>query len=262
MSVQAREWVWHHSKAKDTELLLLAIAEHMRDDPRAGAWPSQSRLAAMINRSVRQVQRLAKGLEERGLLAIAANGGLQRGEGRRPDLYRFPELLTAAELGDTQVSGNSSELGDTQVSGNSRACQPELRDIAVSELGDTAMSELGDIWMSPEQREQIEQRGGRRADALPPSPLPEFLDHCKEHRHIAVPPPCRACGRQRKANAAGRGADVSRPRRRKPWCEQGSCNRKTRRLDEPAGAKCPRCHPDIAGWADGNETVTTIGRTP
>ncbi len=85
MSIRAREWVWHHSKTEGAELLLLlAIAEHTRDDPKVGAWPSQERLAAMTRKSVRTVQRITDRLTERGLLRVAPYGGPQQGEGRRP----------------------------------------------------------------------------------------------------------------------------------------------------------------------------------
>jgi helix-turn-helix protein len=232
VSIRAREWVWEHSKAEGTDLLLmLAIAEHTRDDPRVGAWPSQERLAKKIRKTARQVRRITDKLEGWGELTVVPNGGPQRGEGRPPHLYHLPGLIAAAELPDTQTSGNS----DRQA--------PELPDIS-GELPDIAMTELPDTAMSGEEKEPREEEGeARERDPSPPSPE-AFPDNCDEHRHDPHPPKCWACKRTREANERRRAGQPQQPTR-SPWC--GHCDESTRQLDTEPVTRCPRCHPLAIG---------------
>ncbi|MGH3433096.1 MAG: helix-turn-helix domain-containing protein [Thermocrispum sp.] len=75
MSIKVMNWVWEHSQAAGTELLmLLAIADHADDDGR-NAWPSRARLAAKTRLDERTVRRVIKRLEKAGLLRIVRGHG-------------------------------------------------------------------------------------------------------------------------------------------------------------------------------------------
>ncbi|MGH3450223.1 MAG: helix-turn-helix domain-containing protein [Haloechinothrix sp.] len=76
MSIKVMNWVWEHSDAAGTELLmLLAIADHADDDG-TNAWPSRTTLAAKTRLDERTVRRVIKRLEAAGQLRV------QRGHGR------------------------------------------------------------------------------------------------------------------------------------------------------------------------------------
>lgn len=73
MSIKAMSYVWKHSKASGSELLLLlALCDHASDD--GYCWPSIDTLAKKIRMSMRSVMRFIQSLEERGeLYAIREN---------------------------------------------------------------------------------------------------------------------------------------------------------------------------------------------
>ena len=75
MSLKAMNWVWDHSPAVGTELLvLLAIADNA-DDAGANAYPSTDTLARKTRLDTRTVQRVIRRLEERGHVVVDRGGG-------------------------------------------------------------------------------------------------------------------------------------------------------------------------------------------
>jgi len=84
VSLKAMNWVWDHSPAAGTELLvLLAIADNA-DDAGANAYPSTDTLARKTRLDTRTVQRVIRRLEERGHVAV------DRGGGRAANRYSMP----------------------------------------------------------------------------------------------------------------------------------------------------------------------------
>lgn len=70
MSVGVMSWVWKHSEARGTQLLvLLAIADHCQDDGH-GAYPGIESLAAKCRMSPRAVQDNIYRLQESGELGV------------------------------------------------------------------------------------------------------------------------------------------------------------------------------------------------
>lgn len=70
------------------KLLLVGIANHDGD---GGAWPSTATLATYVGVSVRQVQKLLRKLEERGLVTVElqAGGTVKMRADQRPNLYHL-----------------------------------------------------------------------------------------------------------------------------------------------------------------------------
>ena len=86
MSNDARDWAWSlPDLPTPTRLLLLALAEHVRDG--ATCFPGQARLAAMCSVSDRQVRNLLQQLRGRGLITVENRPG--QGGGRKSNLYRL-----------------------------------------------------------------------------------------------------------------------------------------------------------------------------
>ncbi len=87
------------------KLCFVGMANHDGD---GGCWPSVSTLATYVGVSPRQVQRLIRALEEKGLVVTEQNGGGSRKtpDHRRPNLYRLTyEGVTPTSPGDTDVTG-------------------------------------------------------------------------------------------------------------------------------------------------------------
>ena len=70
------------------KLLLVGIANHDGD---GGAWPAIATLATYVGVTPRQVQKLLRKLEERGLLSIEvqAGGTTKTRSDQRPNLYHL-----------------------------------------------------------------------------------------------------------------------------------------------------------------------------
>lgn len=106
MSIKVMTWVWDHSTAVGTELLmLLAIADHASDDGR-DAWPSIKTLARRTRLGERTVQRVLKRLADEGQLIIYPGGG------RRSNHYEIPMTSDSTEL-STPLSDRHPRQNDT-----------------------------------------------------------------------------------------------------------------------------------------------------
>jgi len=81
MSIRVMNWVWEHSTAKGSELLLLLAIADAADDQGRNAFPSIGTLAAKTRMCRRTVQRLVVKLEDDGHLI------LRRAGGRRANTY-------------------------------------------------------------------------------------------------------------------------------------------------------------------------------
>jgi predicted ArsR family transcriptional regulator len=86
MSCDARDWAWSlPDLPPSTRLLLLALAEHVRDG--VTCFPGQTRLAAMCGVTERQLRNLLHELRDRGLVTVEHRPG--QGGGRKSNLYRL-----------------------------------------------------------------------------------------------------------------------------------------------------------------------------
>ena len=89
MSVEAIAIAINHSQAQGlARMVLVGIANHDGD---GGAWPSIATLATYVGVTPRQVQKLLRKLEERGLLSIEvqAGGTTKTRSDQRPNLYHL-----------------------------------------------------------------------------------------------------------------------------------------------------------------------------
>lgn len=75
MSIKVMNWVWEHSTAKGSELLLLLAIADTADDRGRNAFPSIATLAGKTRMSRRTVQRLVVKLETDGHLVLRREGG-------------------------------------------------------------------------------------------------------------------------------------------------------------------------------------------
>lgn len=105
MSVRAQNWVWEHSPAAGTELLMLLALADAADDYGRNAFPSVATLARKTRMTRRSVQRLLARLVEAGHIEVRKAGG------RRSNTYTLvldppPErtMSTATERGSEAVS--------------------------------------------------------------------------------------------------------------------------------------------------------------
>ena len=86
MSIEAMTICLNHSRAKGTaKVVLLGIANHINPD-NDGAWPSQERLAAYANVSVRSVREATQQLIDLGEITVQVAGGQSKNQ-YRPNLY-------------------------------------------------------------------------------------------------------------------------------------------------------------------------------
>ncbi|KKL24574.1 hypothetical protein LCGC14_2413960 [marine sediment metagenome] len=75
MSIKVMEWVWEHSPAKGSGLLvLLAIADHANADG-TGAWPSLESLSSKTRLSERSVRYILRDLEGLGCITTECQQG-------------------------------------------------------------------------------------------------------------------------------------------------------------------------------------------
>lgn len=102
--------VWRTDLPPTTKLVLLAVADHASRDG-TNAWPSLATLSEMSGVSVRQVRRILRDLEERGMLEVED----QRGgtTDTRPD--RRPNRYTVVLDGRTSMSARAAEREDIGV---------------------------------------------------------------------------------------------------------------------------------------------------
>jgi hypothetical protein len=108
MSVRVMSWVWEHSPAAGTDLLvLLAIADNA-DDSGGNAWPSIATLGRKCRISPRTVQRSIRKLELDGLLQVDEQGG--RGGSNR---YRLVIDTPRQSVTPVKLTPRQNDTGDT-----------------------------------------------------------------------------------------------------------------------------------------------------
>lgn len=89
MSTTVQGWVWNHSRARQSTLLIaIALAEHAHHDG-SGAYPSIATLALKARCSERQVQRAIRDLVALGEITIDPNAGP-----RGVNVYTFTLTVT------------------------------------------------------------------------------------------------------------------------------------------------------------------------
>lgn len=211
-------WLWEHSTASGTELLVLLAIADAADDQGGNAWPSTATIARKCRISDRTVQRIVARLVDAGQLEVKPNAGragtnlfrvlMRRQKPTEPTTAPAPEVTP--EHPDTtpdRLTGVTDRRGDngvttppTPVSGEPSLNRP----------------------LPPYPR----QAGGAAGCS------PETKPH----------PNCRGCG----TNA--RAVRDAKRRRRPPWC--GRCVQATRMTDDDRPRRCPTCHPSTAPNGD------------
>lgn len=132
MSVQATSWVWEHSTAQGTVLLVALAMADAANREGGSSYQSVATVAAMVRVSERTVQRALRWLEEAGEIEVEAEAGRHRATS-----YRFPRMsdpwVTSASPMESWVTSGAS--GVTPVT-----------------LGVTSGVARGDTAMSPEPK--------------------------------------------------------------------------------------------------------------
>ncbi|MQA63912.1 MAG: hypothetical protein GEU86_21155 [Actinophytocola sp.] len=278
MSIKVMTWVWDHSPAVGTELLmLLAIADHAGDDGR-DAWPSVKRLAQRTRLDERTVRRVLKRLTSHGHLIVDAGGG------RRSNHYEIPMTSENAELSTPLADchlwqnatpgkspghpGQSARAALTQLrqgtpdtavspepSSNrplppsQGAAEPRLRVVGGGDGGGgidprvvEVLTGLGPDWtLTPKQR--------RRMAPMVAAALSSGWTTRALAEHLAANP---GGVKSPAAVLAARLEDLPAPAstsaaERPKWC--GECDEATRHRERSDGRveRCPTCHPTRAG---------------
>lgn len=127
MSIKVQSYVWEHSKAKGSALLLLlAIADHSHDDGK-GAYPGLERLANKCRQTVRNTQILIRKLEEMGELGVSYGTGPHGTNEYTIPMggEKFSPLKTSAPGGEKQVHQISPEPSLTIIKPLSQSGAPE-----------------------------------------------------------------------------------------------------------------------------------------
>lgn len=119
MSNTALTWAWEQAAGSAAaKAVLVALAEHADDT--GCAWPSQQRLAAMTEQSVRSVIRHLAHLEHTGLIQRTTRTR-STGRGRATDHYRLHLNRPAADPADVPGPGDTAQAeqaeGDPGASG-------------------------------------------------------------------------------------------------------------------------------------------------
>ncbi len=125
MGLAATKWVWWQSRATGIpKLVLLAIADHASDE--GVAWPGVARLAGMVGKSPRTVQRCLEELEALGDLKREIHGAnlSHRRHSYQPNLYRIP----------------IGEIRNPDSPGGSRAVVTETTPLAAQEVSNLTSS--------------------------------------------------------------------------------------------------------------------------
>jgi len=275
-------WVWEHSSAKGSELLLLLAIADAADDQGRNAFPSISTLAAKTRMSRRTVQRLVVKLEDDGHLILRRAGGRRANTyevvlGRPPEPSPQPvddppepspagDKMTPRQsvTGDRLTPPNGDNLSPQGchshvTPGVSQLCHP-THPVPVLDppppAPSTTSNSGGGGNSKPETDEPdrvLEQLGAewrlgtRSAERLRPA-LRSALASGWTADTLAAELGKGADGvRSPYAVLAARLADLPAappPRPRRPaWC--GGCHEPTRMREAPDGApfRCPACHP-------------------
>lgn len=88
MSIEAIAATMNHSKSKGiSRATLLALAWHIGEDPTLGCYPSQERLAMLVNTNVRQIQRALSNLVEIGEVETITHDGIGTRADRKTNRY-------------------------------------------------------------------------------------------------------------------------------------------------------------------------------
>jgi len=280
MSIKVMTWVWDHSPAVGTELLmLLAIADHASDNGR-DAWPSIKTLARRTRLGERTVQRVLRRLADEGHLVIHVGGG------RRSNHYEIPMTSDNTEL-STPPSDRRPRQDDAPVTspGHPRrddvAPPSQLRrgtpDIAVtpepSSNGPRTLHPATDVTTEPRWRVGADTDGGG-GDVTPTAMEvlaglgPDWRLTQRQRRRLApmIATALDAGWRRRAliehlaANPDGvkspaavltaRLHDLPQPHgaaaERPVWC--GNCDQTTRHRERDDGRieRCPACHPNAS----------------
>lgn len=274
MSIKVMTWVWDHSPAAGTDLLmLLAIADQANDAGR-DAWPSIKTLAQRTRLDQRTVRRVLKRLADAGHVVI------QPGGGRRSNNYEIPMTSADTELSTPLAmrhSGQDATPGASPVLPGQyvRPARTELRQGTVGEAAPSypsytrplpllprdepmprlhavsssngrrganskaieVLTGLGPAWpLSPNQRRRLTPKVAEALESGWTTAL--LIEHLGANPEGVKSPAAVLAARLDDLPKPGRA-----PAERSPWC--GVCDETTRHRERDDGRieRCPSCHP-------------------
>jgi len=122
MSIRVMSWLWDHSTARGTELLVLLALADFADDSGGNAWPSMETLSKKCRQDRRTVQRTLVKLEDEGLVKVARNagpGGVNR------YVVVMPRPVSVPSEGGGDLPGAADCRGGVQTMGGAAPTPPE-----------------------------------------------------------------------------------------------------------------------------------------
>ena len=188
-------WVWEHSPAQGSELLLLLALADFADDHGMNAYPSVARLARKCRIDRRTVQRILRRITEKGLLSTVGSTSGGRGRANR---YR----VVMSNISDAETAADRRPI-EQQSAADRRPLEPETAaDRPPLQQKRAAFdTPKGGTTMPPDPSGTVSNEGGyvtraTHVRARPPSNNDDSIeppDRCAAHAADPDAPPCGAC---------------------------------------------------------------------
>jgi hypothetical protein len=144
MSIRAIQWVWDHSAASGTDMVVLQFIANCANEEGENAWPSIETLAKKARVGVRAVQRSIKFLIKLGELEAEKNGGrngtymfrlpmnVKNDAKLASETTRFASNMTQVRVeNDTQTVTEPSSNQKNKAS-SKKSLSPELQEYEIS----------------------------------------------------------------------------------------------------------------------------------
>lgn len=279
MSIKVMNWVWDHSPAKGTELLmLLAIADNAADDG-SNAFPSVSTLARKTRLDERTVQRIIRKLASQEQLHVDERGGRQSNRYTvlmREELSTPPAKRRSRQnaTGGVEAAPGVAELRHpspgTAVSPEPPSTALETSSAAEgaptrAEEGksiediDAVLDGLGPAWqLTPKQRQRL---APKVVEALAAGWSARKLSAHLGANPDGVKSPAAVLSARLDDLPPATGEN-SPAAQRPTWC--GTCDEPSRTVERTDGrwTRCPQCHPYRNGNRSSGRTKPPSTRHP
>lgn len=145
MGNDARQRAWAHAATGNNRLFLLAVAEFIQDG-RHTCWPAVSTLADMVGVSERQIQRIARSLEEGGAIVAAI------GRGRKHTTTYGLLVGLSDEEKNAVIRDIKGDIAMSPIDNGKGDIKPDIAMSPLIQEKVTFEAIKGDIAMSPEPK--------------------------------------------------------------------------------------------------------------